>query len=315
MAEVITLGEPMVVLIPHETGTFSEVHTFSKGIAGAELNVAIGVKRLEHSVQYISRLGDDIYGDYIADRMKEEKLDTSALLRDEKHLTGAYFKTKVLKGDPSVHYLRKNSAASCMGREDIEKTEFSGGKILHLTGIAAAVSKACQDACQAAIEKARQEHMVITFDPNIRLNLWKSEEEMIQILNKLAIQCDVVMPGIKEGRLLTGKNTPEEITAFYLSKGVKKVLVKLGEKGAYFETLHGEKGYVDGYHVEEIVDTVGAGDAFAAGVLTAMLEELPIEESVKRGNAMGSIMITSIGDNDAMPTREVLEKFMKGEQA
>lgn len=311
MAEVITMGEPMVVWIPQEVGDFTSVGSFSKGIAGAELNVAVGIVRLQHSVSYLSRVGEDVFGEYIAHEMRKEGIDTSSILVDPDHLTGAYFKTKVLSGDPSVHYLRKNSAASCMSPEDVANTDFSGARILHLTGIAAAVSDSCMNACQAAVKKARAHQMLVTFDPNIRPALWKSEACMIRSLNELACCCDMVMPGIKEGKQLTGREDAEGIADFYLEQGVQCVIVKTGAKGAYLKCA-GKAGIsVEGFKVSEIVDTVGAGDAFAAGVITGILEDLPLEEAVRRGNAMGAIMITSAGDNDAMPTREVLQHFMK----
>lgn len=312
MGKVITLGEPMVVWIPLETGDFSEVKSFSKGIAGAELNVAIGIARLGHEVAYVTKLGTDIYGDYLLKCMENENIDVSYIAKMDDHLTGAYFKTKVLEGDPSVHYLRKNSAASCMEAKDIEQIDFQGTQILHVTGIAAAVSKNCMEACKAAIKKAHEAGVLVTFDPNIRPALWESKEAMIEQLNNLAFQCNMVMPGIAEGKILTGKETPEEIAEFYITNGVDKVVIKLGDKGAYYKEKSSEGLYVEGFKVDEIVDTVGAGDAFAAGMITGLLEGEPIAKVVKRANAMGAIMVTSIGDNDAMPTREYLMEYMRG---
>lgn len=121
---------------------------------------------------------------------------------------------------------------------------------------------------------------MVSFDPNIREKLWKSREEMVQTLNDIAFHSDVVLPGIKEGRILAGTDVPEEIADFYLEHGSKTVIVKLGETGAYYKTKDGAQGTVPGYKPEKIVDTVGAGDAFAAGVVTGLLENLPLDEAV-----------------------------------
>lgn len=311
MSEVITIGEPMVVFIPHKAGSFAEVDCFSKGIAGAELNVAVGIARLGHSVSYISRLGKDILGEYIWQFIKKEGIDTSLLQMEEEHLTGCYFKTKVLEGNPEVFYLRKNSAASYLKKEDMEPLSFAGAKILHLTGITAAISKNCMEACCQAVEKAREQQMQVFFDPNIRAPLWRSESEMRECLNSMAALADVVMPGLREGEILTGRRDKEQIADFYLKCGVKTVIIKNGEKGAYCKS-QGEKGYdVAGFPAGRVVDTVGAGDAFAAGVITGILEDLSLPETIKRGNAMGALALTSAGDNESMPDRKKLLDFIE----
>lgn len=311
MEEIITMGEPMVVLIPHEEGSFTEVRSFSKGAAGAELNVAIGVSRLEHSVRYISRLGEDVLGEYLLEVMKQEGLDVSSVEMTEDRLTGFYFKTKVTSGDPQVFYMRKNSAASALSPANITTESLRGGKFLHLTGITAAISESCLQACYKAKELAREAGLQVTFDPNLRPSLWKDEREMVSTLNELAQGCDYVLPGVAEGRLLTGRDTLEGIADFYLERGVEAVIVKNGSEGAYYKTSSGESAHSPGFHAGSIVDTVGAGDAFSVGVLTALAENLPLSAAIRRGNAMGAIMVSSAGDNDALPGRTELMRFMK----
>lgn len=309
MAEVITLGEPLVVWIPEQTGDFTCVNAFTKGIAGAELNVAVGVSRLGHTISYVSRLGDDVFGQYILDEMNRQGIGISHIQKDPDYLTGSYFKTKVLTGDPKVSYMRKNSAASHLGPEDLETVDFKNAKILHLTGISAALSDSCIAAEKLAIDKAGKNHLTVTFDPNIRPSLWKDEQTMIRTLNELAFSCDIVMPGIAEGEKLTGKNNAEDIAMFYLEQEVKAVIVKAGAKGAYLRTAE-RKAFIEGFKVDKVVDTVGAGDAFATGVITGLVEGMTLEEAVRRGNAMGAIAVTTIGDNDAMPDKNTLESFM-----
>lgn len=135
----------------------------------------------------------------------------------------------------------------------------------------------------------------ICFDPNLRPALWRSQTEMAETLNALASHADIVMPGLGEGLILTGKSSPEEIAKFYLDKGAKLVIVKLGERGAYFEN-RSESGVVPACRVKKVVDTVGAGDGFAVGVISALLEGHPVAEAVARGNSKGSLAIQVIGD-------------------
>ena len=125
---------------------------------------------------------------------------------------------------------------------------------------------------------------------------------MRETTNSLAFRADWVLPGIDEGRLLTGKDTPEEIAKFYLDAGVSLVVIKLGAEGAYYATAQGA-AYVPGFPVDEVVDTVGAGDGFAVGVISAMLEGLGGQEAVKRGTWIGARAVQVLGDTEGLPTR------------
>jgi 2-dehydro-3-deoxygluconokinase len=159
------------------------------------------------------------------------------------------------------------------------------------------------------LEKARENGLTISFDPNLRPQLWASQEEMVQTINEIAARCDIVLPGDSEGLILTGSKEPEKIAEFYLNKGVKTVIIKLGPKGAYAAQAN-ESFFVPGFTVEKVIDTVGAGDGFAVGIISALIENLTLEEAVRRGNAIGAIQVTSRGDNEGLPTRELLQQFM-----
>jgi len=129
---------------------------------------------------------------------------------------------------------------------------------------------------------------------------------MINQLNHLAFQADWVLPGIKEGMILTREPSPEGIADFYLNQGVKAVVLKTGAEGAWFKTAEGEKGTVAAMKVENVVDTVGAGDGFAVGVISALLEGKTLPQAVARGNKIGSLAIQVQGDSEGLPTREAL---------
>lgn len=301
----------MVVFIAEEVGKLENVKHFERGLAGAEVNVSVGLTRLGHQVTYITRLGDDPYGRCIYDFIKSEGVLTEGIITDKEYLTGSYLKGKVLKGDPDIFYYRKNSAASHMSPEDIDAVDFEGAQWLHITGISLALSQSCRRAAARAIEKARQYGLNVSFDPNIRVSLWKSEEEMRRTMNEFAFLCDMVLPGLKEGRLLTGQTSEEGIADFYLAHGCKSVIVKNGGHGAFYKSReNGERGCASGYRVSNIVDTVGAGDGFATGVISGCLEGLALPEAVLRGNAIGAIVIMGKGDNENLPTRETLHAFM-----
>lgn len=306
-SEVILFGEPMALFAAKEEGSLAEATEFKRLLAGAEVNVAVGLTRLGYDVMYATRLGMDPFGDYIERKLKEEGIHTN-IIRDKERPTGFQWKNHVREGDPAVYYLRKNSAASCITEDDVNSIDFRGAKLLHITGILPALSLSSRNAVYRIIEKARECNLTVSFDPNLRESLWESKSAMIRTINDLASKADIVLPGIGEGKILMGSENPEEIANYYLGLGAKTVVVKLGAKGAYVKN-ETEEGYFDGYPVKEVVDTVGAGDGFAVGVLSAYLEGGDIREMADRGNAIGSMQVMVSSDNEELPTREELTKF------
>ncbi|MGE7616015.1 sugar kinase [Paenibacillus sp. NPDC101420] len=310
--DAVTFGEPMAMFYANETGPLHEVFSFSKALAGAESNVATGLSRLNHPTGYVTKLGEDNFGHFIAQAMKKENIDTANITFTKENSTGMLIKSKVVTGDPKVEYFRKNSAASKLSLVDFDEAYFNAAGHLHVTSISAALSKSCHEFSVHAMEFMKRQGKTVSLDPNLRPSLWPDTETMVKTINDLATRCDWFLPGLGEGKILTGLSTPEEIADYYLARGVSLVVIKLGPEGAYYKSAEGE-GYVDGFKVEQVVDTVGAGDGFAVGVISAMLEKLPIAEAVKRGNAIGALAVMSPGDMDGLPTREELAKFMQQE--
>ena len=133
---------------------------------------------------------------------------------------------------------------------------------------------------------------------------------MIECLNRLSSLSDWVLPGLAEGQLLTGRDSAQGIADFYLERGAKGVVVKLGPEGAYFATAH-ERGLQPGVPVSRIVDTVGAGDGFAVGVVSGLLEGLTLAAATVRGNAIGARVVQFPGDSDGLPTRDELNALLR----
>ncbi|MCM3719016.1 sugar kinase [Fictibacillus phosphorivorans] len=308
--DIITFGEAMTMFIADQVGELHEVPHFTRSLAGAETNVAIGLARLGYKVCFLSKVGNDPFGQYILDSLQKEKIDTDAVRIVDSHPTGFQLKSKVTSGDPSVHYFRKNSAASTMSVQDFHHYEFEKSKHLHLTGIPPALSETAREFAHYIIDTMKEHGKTVSFDPNLRPNLWGSQDEMTREINKLAFKADWVLPGIEEGEILTGFRKPEEIADFYLNKGVKLVVIKLGEEGAYFKTNGGTSGLVPGFPVREVVDTVGAGDGFAVGLISGLLDQSSIPDSVTRGNAIGAMQVQSPGDSDGLPDLETLQTFI-----
>lgn len=305
--DVITIGEAMAMFVATETGDLAAAEKFVKRVAGAELNVATGLARLGLKVGWVSRVGNDSFGRYVLQQLAKEQIDSRGVTTDERFATGFQLKSKVEDGtDPIVEYFRKGSAASHLSVEDFNEDYFSSARHLHLSGVAAALSATSLELLNHTAKAMKAKGKTISFDPNLRPVLWKSEAEMVKQLNQLAFQADWVLPGVKEGVILTGQKTPEAIADFYLERGVKTVVLKTGADGAWFKTSGGEKGAVSAVRVDNVVDTVGAGDGFAVGVISALLEGKSLQHAVSRGNKIGSLAIQVIGDSEGLPTRSAL---------
>ncbi|HFP9338106.1 sugar kinase [Raoultella ornithinolytica] len=305
--DVITIGEAMAMFVATETGDLAAVEHFMKRVAGAELNVATGLARLGLKVGWVSRVGKDSFGRFVLHSLAKEGIDARGVSEDSRYATGFQMKSKVENGtDPIVEYFRKGSAASHLSPEDFRAEYFASARHLHLSGVAAALSESSYALLEQAATTMKAQGKTISFDPNLRPVLWKSEAEMVEKLNQLAFQADWVLPGIKEGMILTGQRTPEGIADFYLTRGVHAVIIKTGCDGAWYKTAAGEQGTVAAIKVDNVVDTVGAGDGFAVGVISALLEGRTLQQAIRRGNKIGSLAIQVQGDSEGLPTREAL---------
>lgn len=307
---VILIGEPMGLLMAQSEGSLDSVTGYSLAVAGAEFNVAVGLSRLEHPVTYMTKLGPDPFGKLIVNCLTENDIGSDFIQYSQDHTTGFMLKSLVTTGDPEIYYYRKDSAASTLSKEDIDAIDFSACGLLHMTGIFPALSETTREAAFYAMDKAREAGLTITFDPNLRPQLWPSQQVMVDTLNQLAAKADYVFPGEGEGEILCGSRDPKAISAFYLGLGAKAVITKVGSRGAYVATAN-HQALIPGFTVKKVVDTVGAGDGFAAGTISALLEGYSLDDAARRGNAIGALQVMHRGDNTGLPTRDQLKHFME----
>ena len=306
--DVALFGEMMMMFVADRPGPLEHVPSFYKRTAGAETNVAIGLARLGLRVGWASRLGTDSMGRYLLGEMQREGVDCSHVTCDPTQRTGFQFKGRVEDGsDPLVEYHRKGSAASQMTPADVDAPWLRSARHLHATGVFPAISPTARAAAHETLQVMRAAGRTISFDPNLRPTLWSSPEEMRREINALACQADWVLPGIEEGRFLTGQDTPEGIAHFYRERGAKMVAVKLGPAGAWYDA-DGGSGLVSGFPVAQVVDTVGAGDGFAVGVVSALLAGRGVEQAVRRGCWIGARAVQVLGDTEGLPTQAELEQ-------
>ncbi|RST55241.1 sugar kinase [Variovorax sp. MHTC-1] len=307
--DVALFGEAMLLLVADRPGPIENATAFHKRTAGAETNVAIGLARLGLKVGWASRLGADSMGRSLLATMQGEGIDCSHVISDATQRTGLQFKGRVTDGsDPPMEYHRKGSAASHMSPADVDEAWLCSARHLHATGVFAAISDTSLQAAIKSMEVMRAAGRTISFDPNLRPTLWASTDVMRRAINDLAARADWVLPGMEEGLLLTGEKTPEGVAHFYRQRGAKLVVVKLGAEGAYYDGDAAGTGRVEGFPVKQVVDTVGAGDGFAVGVISALLEGKTVPEAVRRAAWIGARAVQVLGDTEGLPTRAQLNE-------
>ncbi|OAZ99091.1 sugar kinase [Halomonas sp. G11] len=309
--EVLTFGEAMAMFVADSPGDLSGIEGFHRRLAGADNNVAIGLSRLGFHVGWLSRVGSDSFGKFIQAALTAEGIDGRYIHADAQHPTGLLFKERAQDGaDPRVEYFRRGSAASHLTVDDAQHVDFQALNHLHATGITPALSESACQLSHHLMEQARAHGASVSFDPNLRPSLWPNENVMRSTLNELAGRADWVLPGLSEGQLLTGQKTPYDIAGYYLDQGASAVVIKLGPEGSYYRgSLDGkeESFTVSGCPVAEVVDTVGAGDGFAVGVISALLDGCSARQAAQRGNLIGAQAVQVIGDMEGLPGRERLQ--------
>lgn len=312
MPEVITIGESMVMMVADQSDSLQFVTNYTRKIAGADSNVAIGLARLGHEAGWISALGDDPFGTYIRNTIRGEGVDTSQVIFSSEAQTGMLIKELNEIGDPKIFYYRAGSAASRFKPENLSKDYFAGAKLLHITGIFPALSENCFETVLTAIAIAKEQGMLVSFDPNIRLQLWTKDQAKSKLM-KIAAQTDLILPGAAEAEILIGSSDFDVVRNVFHELGNRYVVMKDGPHGAHYSSCVNNiplKGYAPGFPVSRVVDTVGAGDGFAVGVLSGILEDLPLHEAVIRGNAIGSMAVKVRGDVEGYPTSRQLHEFL-----
>lgn len=306
--QVVTLGETMSLFTPDTTGLMRYAQTYSRKFGGAESNYAIGLTRLGHQTGWISRIGDDELGKGMLSFIKGEGVDVSQVKVDSRAQTGIYFKELRRAGEVCVKYYRSDSAASNMGPEDLNEDYIAQAKYLFLSGITPALSESCYEMVKESIRIAKKFRVKVIFDPNLRKKLW-SDDKARKVFLEIASNVDIILPGIDEGIFMFGEKNPEELGKLFLNQGASIVVMKMGANGAYFFTKK-ESKFVPGFKVEKVVDPVGAGDGFAAGFTSGLIDGLDLTESVRRGNAVGAMVTMVNGDVEGLPERADIENFI-----
>ncbi|MFF2480595.1 sugar kinase [Paenibacillus sp. NPDC058071] len=304
--DIVTFGESMALFMPPEHKALERATVLEQGFGGAESNVAIGIARLGGSAGWFGALGNDPFGKMILKTLRGEGVDVSRAAQSDEASTGMMFRETVA-GRMAVHYYRKHSAASRMEPEQLDEDYIRGAKLLHVTGITAALSDSCRRTVKRAIEIAKDAGVKVSFDPNLRLKLWTIEEARETLL-PFAEQADYFLPGWDELKLLYDTDSYEEVKTKLTQLKAVTVIKGVGDTTVVLE--NGTETPVPFYPAEKVVDTVGAGDGFCAGFLAGLMKGMTPAEAVGLASINGSLVVQMRGDWEALPEWSAVEQRM-----
>ncbi|WMJ88570.1 sugar kinase [Anaerocolumna sp. MB42-C2] len=300
--DLVTIGETMVSFVPKGFNSIQYGADFSMRIAGAESNTAIGIRKLGHSAGWISRVGKDEFGQFVLRMIRAEDIDTTQVTTDNDHKTGIMFKSTSPSNETRVSYYRDLSAATYLEPSLINKSYIANAKILHITGITPILSKSCYETLRYAITTARANHTLVSFDPNIRFKLWKNQDHS-DMMKELISLSDILLIGREEADFLFYSNQIDTIfEMIFSSYNLQYVAIKDGSRGAWAaDKTHTH--FIPAVKCKSI-DPIGAGDAFNAGFLSGLLDNLDLNTCGRLGGIAGAYATTTFGDIEGLLSKE-----------
>ncbi|MFJ2553389.1 sugar kinase [Microbacterium sp. NPDC087591] len=287
--EIVCVGETMALITPTDAGLAAAGHA-TIGLAGAESNVSAGVAATGHRVAWASRLGADPLGDRICSELARRGVELW-VERAADAPTGVMFKDPGIESS-AVYYYRRGSAAAHMEPGFLTAERLDGVRIVHTTGITPALSPSCREMVDRLFADARSAGALVSFDVNDRRPLW-SREDAAETLARLADAADITFVGRDEAERIWGTVTPAEIRAFL--PRCPLLIVKDGDVGATAFEGDAEPVFVPA-PVVDVVEPVGAGDAFASGFLAATLDGAPLAARLSAGHAAAERVLTIAAD-------------------
>ncbi|WP_082717090.1 PfkB family carbohydrate kinase [Microterricola viridarii] len=298
--EALCIGETMVMLVPELGEPLAQTASVAVHIGGAESNVAAGLARLGVNAEWFSRLGADPLAERILAELRERGVDTRRVAIDDGRPTGLYFKDQG-SGSSRVHYYRKGSAASALAPADLAGLALERRRLVHVSGITAALSASCDALLQHVIVQRATSAATVSFDVNYRPTLWSVAEAAPRLL-ELSRAADIVIVGRDEAETLWGTTDAASVRA--LIPDAAELVVKDAEFGATQFDASGAT-YVPALRVD-VVEAVGAGDAFAAGYLAAWLRGADTATALRLGHVMAGYTLGAISDIVELPPRDAL---------
>ncbi len=312
MNGILCLGEALIDMIPLDT----EQITYQKAPGGAPANVAVGVAKLGGEVHFLGKVGDDVLGHFLKETLTNYGVKTNSMMVTDEARTGLTFVTLDSSFERHFSFYINPSADRLLTKEEVAKNAelFTLHKIFHFGSISQ-ISEPSKTATCEAIKQAKDTSMFISYDPNYRAMLWKSEEQAKKTILETLPYVDLLKVSEEELYLLTGISSIEKGIAAL--PDLPLILVTLGEKGCMYR-FNGKIGVVQAIDCQ-VVDTTGAGDAFVSGILFSInemgktLKELTAKELIeiiRFANVSGGLATTKKGAMTGLPELEEVKQYL-----
>ncbi len=316
MPDVITLGELLIDFVPATSGvTLIEATSFKKAAGGAPANVAAGVAQLGHSSGFIGKVGNDAFGHFLAQALRDAGVDVSQLHFSDEARTGLAFISLRADGEREFMFYRHPSADMLHKPEEIDPPYIQSAKVFHYGSISL-ISEPARSATLHAIEIARAAGLLLSYDPNLRLALWPDAEAAQAGILLALPYADIVKISAEELEFLTGTGDLLAGSCKLWQPNHKLMIITRGKHGCAYFTM-AFSGEVAGFSAET-VDTTGAGDGFVAGLLKGLLDtpealadERRLRDICRYANAVGALVTTARGAIPALPTHARVAAFLR----
>lgn len=300
---VLSMGEPLLEFNAAAEGTLESSTAFTVGFGGDTSNMAVAARRSGASTGYLTRVGDDAFGQALTELWQWEGIDTTHVVTEPGGATGVYFITRHGDGKHAFTYRRAGSPASRLAPDDVPEQAVAAAGLLHISGITQAISPSACDAAFHAMETARAHSTLVSYDPNHRPALWPVARARAIVLRSAEL-ADIVLPNLDEGRLLTGAHEPADVLAEFAARGPAIVALKMGADGV----LLGEEGrttHVPAHRVTP-TDATGAGDTFDGAFAARLLDGDSPLEAARYAVIAAALTTTGHGAVTPIPDRDTV---------
>lgn len=258
--KVLCIGEALIDFIPLENGALKNVSSFKKMVGGAPTNVACAISKLGGKARLLTKLGDDAFGEYILDELNHNNVDTTYIIKDKDYDTSLAFVSLDDDGNREFKFYRKTASDLNLEISEVPMKIIEDIGIMYFGSVDLASEK-MRDVHKYLLNLAKNHDIKVSFDPNIRLNLWDNEAEYKEVIDSFLEYVDIIKISCDEFEFVTGTNDIDLGIKYLFNKGIKEVLYTMGDKGArvYFSDMT----YIESKGIKvDVIDTTGAGDAF-----------------------------------------------------
>ncbi|MFE2569262.1 sugar kinase [Streptomyces mirabilis] len=307
---VVCVGETMAALAPDPLGPLDGADLLRVDIAGAESNVALYLADHGIPARWVSAVGDDPFGRRVRARIAAGGVDVSGVRTDPQRPTGLLLKDPGPPGHGTrVHYHRAGSAASALTPDVLDDPAVAGAALVHLSGITPALSPGCRALVERALRPDRP--WPVSFDVNHRPALWDGRSAA-DVLRRLADRADIVLVGLDEAQALWGDAITDAERVRDLLSGPRVLVVKDGDRAA--TAFVGTAAHRVPALTVRVAEPVGAGDAFAAGFLSGLLRQRPVDRALRLGHLTAAAALRVAADHGPLPDPALVAALLDADE-